>query len=94
MVVIPDIQRARQRQDIQTLLAARTKGIAHPSGGRSGGNSDSERNGGDDCGKSKIPHPCGNDKPKSAYRTVHTPNAMGKKIGYPHLPLDRDGGAL
>ena len=77
----------------ETPISARPKGIGRPIWGKRGKKLCEERNGGYDDGNSKIPFPWRSDKPKSAYPTAHTPDAMRKKIGYTHRPLNRDVGA-
>ena len=93
MAELPEIQQERKRRYIQPLLAARVKSGAHPGGVRRGKKGGDERNGRDEGGN-RGPQPHDVEKPKSSYPTGPTPNAMEKRIGHPHRPLDSDGRAI
>ena len=80
-VVLPEIQHGRQRQDIQTLVAARKWTFETPSVGKKG-EKIIERTGGAVA------------ETRRAYPTGSTLTSMGRKLGYNHRPLDKDGRVL
>ena len=86
MMVLPEIQQERQRQDIQSLVAARAKFTSYPPGGRKK-KWEEERTGSNDWWS----NPKGTDTVKPAYPTGLPSNAMGKKMGFAHRPLGREG---
>ena len=77
-MVLPEIQQERQRQDIQTLLAARGK-LADFEGKRR--KKPGERTGGQELKKANYP-------------TGYPLAALEKKSGHSHRPLDHAGETL
>ena len=74
-VIIPEIQQDRQRQDIQTSIAARGEIVDVGNKRR--------RKPGERAG--------GQENPKAAYPTGNTLTALEKKSGHSHSPLDQNG---
>ena len=79
MAILPEIQQERQRQDIQTLLAARIKGVDHHPGGKEGKRGNLERTGGEEGGANAQLVINNGDKPKSANQTGPPLTVMGKR---------------
>ena len=90
---LPGIQQERQRQDIQSLVDSRAKGINQPPGWRRKGKMGDGRNGGNDWGQFTWQTRYGGEVTKPAYPTGPALSSMGKKMCYAHRPLDRDGKA-
>ena len=79
-VALPGIQQERQRQDIQTLVAARKRPFKTTPVDRK--KKDIGRTGGV------------GEEARRAYPTGSTLTLMGRKLGSNHRPLDKDGKAL
>ena len=93
MAALPEVQQERQRQDIQSLVAARAKGAPQiPGWGKK--KLEEERSGRHDRNYYNWQNRQGGEIPKPTYPTVPPLSSMEKKMGYAHRPLGKDGEVL
>ena len=94
MVVLPEIQQERKRQDIQSLVAARSKFTGAPHGGRKIPKWGEERNGNSERRGNHWQKGQGDELPKPEYPTGLPLNSMESEMEVAHRLLGSDGEAL